>query len=154
MNTTEAAAGLRAWAAGSHATEAAVELLIRAADGRLLEGPWIARSSTGRIWFDTAAATETDYLSSGQQRILAIAASLTDEQASVVLAEVLPGLERDVVELVLAAIAHTAGTHEHADIEIIDGAMHNHGQLPSLYPWPATPSPLRLVRQDDDDADT
>ncbi len=152
MNKTETAAGLRAWAAGSHATEAAVELLIRTADGHLLDGPWIARTTSGRIWFDTAAPTDAGYLSSGQQRVLAIAASLADNH-SIVLAEVLPGLERDVVELVLAAIAHAAGTHEHADIEIIDGTMRNHGQLPSLHPWPPAPSPLRLVHGDHD-ADT
>lgn len=153
MSPTETAAALRAWAAGSYTSEAAVELVIRAFGGQLLDGPWIAPASGARAWFDAAAVAEAGYLSGGQRRVLQIAASVAEPGHSIDLADVLPGLDRDAAALVLAAIAHAAGTHEHGDIEIRNGAMTNHGPLPSLYPWPAATPPLRLV-QGDHDADT
>ncbi len=57
---------------------------------------------------------------------------------TVALHDALPGLDRRNADLVLAAVAHAAGTHEHRDV-IAGGALGNDdGSLPSLHPWPAT----------------
>jgi hypothetical protein len=131
--------GLRAWAKGLYPTEAAAELLIRALNGRLLDGPWIAPTDGRRMyWFDTELVAEGGYLSGGEQRTLRIAASLADSRNPVSLSDVLPGLDRETVRLVLAAVAHANGSHEHADIVIdrVSGVAQNGGRLPSLYPWP------------------
>ena len=152
MTKTETVAALRAWAEGSYDVEAAVELLVRAFDGALTEGPWIVHDD-GWARFDASQTTEAGHLSVGQRRVLAIAASLADADQRVALSDVLPGLDRDAAALVLAAIAHAAGTHEHADVEVIDGVMTGHGPLPSLYPWPAaTPSPRPMRNERDADS--
>ena len=73
-----AASDLRAWAKGSLATEAAVELLLGASHGRLAAPgwPWLP-SSRGRIWLDaTQIATATGGLSASEVRSLSIIESL------------------------------------------------------------------------------
>jgi hypothetical protein len=70
----DTARDLRSWARGALATEAAVELLIGACHGRLVEPgwPWLP-SDRGRIWFDaTQIATGTGGLSAGEVRILTV----------------------------------------------------------------------------------
>ena len=47
------------------------------------------------------------------------------------------GLDRDHQVLLLAAIAHAAGSHEHADWRRGDDGYLTVVQLGSLYPWPA-----------------
>lgn len=50
-----------------------------------------------------------------------------------------PGLDSEFVQLVLAAIAHAAGSHEHGgEIQFDqDGRPIGFGKVPgSLYPWP------------------
>lgn len=70
----DTASDLRSCARGALATEAAVELLIGACHGRLVEPgwPWLP-SDRGRIWFDaTQIATGTGGLSAGDVRILTV----------------------------------------------------------------------------------
>ena len=147
--TTEPATGplvetMRAWARGSYAPQAGVELLIRSGLAARLDQipPWADGPGTG---FDPALVGELiehGHLSGGQQRIAAIAAALLDGQDHRIdLSEALAGLDRDHLDLVLAAIAHAAGSHEHG--EVADGldrpaiAAAPGGYLPPLRSWPA-----------------
>lgn len=135
---------LRAWAKGSYPLVAATELLLRGFGGNFAKpgNPWIHEQTTtpegylSRAWIDFASIPEhLDGLSGGERRFLTIAASL-GEDVPVVLSDVLPGLDRKNVRLVLAAVAHAAGSHEHSDmIDNEDGTM-SIKRLPSLYPWP------------------
>ncbi|TWP33539.1 hypothetical protein [Leekyejoonella antrihumi] len=102
--------GLRAWASGILPTEAGVELLISAVDGRLLHGPWIRIATDDTCTcFDATLADAAGELSGGERRILRIAASLADPTCMVALADVLVGLDDRHARLVLNAVAHAAG---------------------------------------------
>jgi hypothetical protein len=105
----EIAAALRRWAQGSLPVEAAVELLVRAWGGRLLNGSWI-QVEPGAAWIDADSA-DGGYLSGGERRLLNIALSLADYDHTVCLNDVLPGLDRTALRLVIAATAHAAGAH-------------------------------------------
>ncbi|MFC7622461.1 ABC transporter ATP-binding protein [Microlunatus sp. GCM10028923] len=139
MNTTKIdnATRLREWARGLYTTEAAAELLIRAMSGRLMNGPWIGCEDDGTVWFDTSQVREAGYLSGGERRLLDLAASLSADRP-VHLGDTLTGLDRSTVVLVLAAMAHAAGTHEHSRMttEATTGRPTGFEQLTSLYPWP------------------
>lgn len=136
MTTSE----LRDWAGGSDPLEAAVELLTRAFDGRFAAGgnPWIAAAGNGRPRLDANAITDDAIgtLSGGQQRVLRIVRSLAGGRP-VNLHDDIPGLDREIVQLVLAAIAHAAGSHEHSGV-IYDTAGQVAGveRLETLHPWP------------------
>lgn len=132
---------LRQWAAGMYPSEAAVEVLLRFQHGRFAsrENPWIADRDGGGVWLDVDQLTpeNTGALSGGEQRILRLVASLLGG-APVNLYEDLPGLDRETLDLMLAAIAHTAGSHEHSHV-VADheaGIARNFGLHPSLHPWP------------------
>lgn len=115
---------LRAWARGVVSTEAAVELLVNALNGRLLSGPWVRAETeipAGRppsrswrrrwYWFDTKlAATESGYLSGGERRVLAIAASLAGGDP-VDLSDAITGIDQDAMRHVLSALEHAGGRH-------------------------------------------
>ena len=66
-----------------------------------------------------------------------LAASLA-EDVPVVLGDLVPGLDRENLDLVLAAIAHAGGSHQHANISVHeDGTVtRGKGLLDSLHPWP------------------
>jgi ABC-type molybdenum transport system ATPase subunit/photorepair protein PhrA len=139
---------LRAWARGSYTTEAATELMLKAFKGRFaaIGNPRVHAASTTpegyqeHAWIDFAAIPEeAGALSGGERRFLMLAASLA-EDVPVVLGEVVPGLDRDNLDLVLAAIAHAGGSHQHSDICFNeDGSMsRGKGYLDSLHPWPRT----------------
>lgn len=135
-------AGLRAWAKGLYPLEAAVELLVRAFDGRFATpgNPWIQPcDQPGWWWLDTHELVDDNLggVSGGERRLLLIAASLAGG-APVSLADTLPGLDRDLTDLVLAALAHANGSHEHADIrhDSERGVSVHHARLRSLHPWP------------------
>jgi hypothetical protein len=139
-------ASLRTWARGLYATEAAVELVARSHRGRFAQPghPWIGTDESGRCWLepDQLTGPVTAGLSGGERRLLAISASLAGGRP-VDLSDTLSGLDRDTVVLVLAAVAHASGSHEHADM-VIDhdrGVGFARGRLPSLYPWPK-PTPV------------
>lgn len=134
---------LRAWAKGSYPLEAAVELLIRAFGGRFAEpgNPWIADAHTGQPWLDVDAMTDDAMggLSGGELRYLRIARSLAGGEP-VRLDGDIPGLDRDRTQLVLAAIAHAAGSHQQPGPMLFDtqGRATGFDEPPgSLYPWPA-----------------
>jgi len=138
-------AGLRLWAKGLHPLEAAIELLVRAFNGRFAGpgNPWIQEcDQPGWWWLDVTQLVDDqiDHLSGGEQRLLRIVASLAGGDP-VTLSENIPGLDRELLDLVLAAIAHAGGSHEHPDIR----AGHGRGVAvltgppSSLHPWPDSP---------------
>jgi hypothetical protein len=97
-------------------------------------------AESGNVWIDFEQIPEhLGGLSGGERRFLMLAASLAGVGVGVELGDVLPGLDRKVLNLVLAAVAHAGGSHEHADIvEHADGTvtLGSRQYLPSLYPWP------------------
>ncbi|MCQ6270990.1 hypothetical protein M8J71_10895 [Pseudarthrobacter sp. R1] len=145
---------LRAWARGSYNTiEAATELLLRAFGGRYATpgNSWVHISEDPegphkvRAWIDFESIPEEVGVLSGRERpSLLIAASIA-ENVPVVLGEVVPGLDRENPDLVLAGIARAGGSHQHSDIrETPDGSMTlRPGYLDSLHPWP---NALRAVK--------
>ena len=115
---TEVHEALRRWAKGLYPLEAGVELLIRAFDGRFANPvqPWVREGDDpGWWWIDVEQMNEDSFgaLSGGETRLLRIAASLLDGPP-VDLSRNLAGLDRDHFQLVLAAIAHASGSHEHS----------------------------------------
>lgn len=138
---------LRAWAKGTYPLEAATELLLRAFGGRFAGQGWgWMREDDGRPWIDfEAIPAQIGGLSGGEKRFLLFTASLAGE-GLVTLGDVLPGLDRDLMKLVLAATAHAAGTHQGAEvIENADGTPSLRRVSGSLYPWPEPERKLRLV---------
>lgn len=150
-------AGLRSWAKGLYPLEAAVELLVRAFDGRFARpgNPWIQPcDQPGWWWLDVTRLVDDQFghLSGGEQRMLRIVASLAGGEP-VSLAENVTGLDRELTELVLATIAHAGGSHEHPDIHIDleHGFAAQNGLLPSLHPWPEpAKEPSRSENSHDD----
>ncbi len=142
---------LRAWAKGSYPQEAATELLIRAFGGRFAAPglQWMGVRDDGEPWIDfESIPAHVGVLSGGERRFLLLVASLAGD-ALVTLGDVVSGLDRDLVKLVLAAVAHAAGTHE--GVEVIhtpDGRGSFRKVSGSLYPWPEAAPKLRLVDND------
>jgi hypothetical protein len=136
---------LRAWAKGVYTIEAATEMLLRAFGGRFAApgNPWIHTSTTPegpqqvRAWVDFASIPEdTGALSGGERRFLLLTASI-GEDVPVVLSDVLTGLDRSVVQLVLAAVSHASGSHEHSGMTFDEnGEPKAFTHLTALYPWP------------------
>lgn len=152
--TSARAAALRQWARGMYTTEAAAELLIRAD----LLGPWARHTDDGGVWFDTDAVDEhLGVLSGGERRTLLIAASLAHNSRTVELGEVVAGLDRHHLALVLAAIAHAGGSHQHADLATDPEGRWCNGtgqslslvSLGSLHPWPSQTGHARVDEEGD-----
>lgn len=150
MNTTETSYSpdaLRAWARGIYPLEAGVELLIRT--GFVGPGkPWVtqATGNPDRWWVDVDQINDDTIgvYSGGQRRMLRIAASLLGG-TPVDLHEDIAGLDRDHLALVLAAIAHAGGSHDHNGGLVpdpngrwrgSDGVRRSFEPLGSLYGWP------------------
>lgn len=135
MTTIEA---LRAWAAGSYADTAAVELLARAFGGRFAGAghPWIGADTAGRTWLDGDALRAASGLSGGERRVLALVASLVDAQP-VEIVDVVSGLDRHHLDLVLAALAHAGGSQEHAAVTVDPDGTARVSHPGPLHPWPA-----------------
>lgn len=134
------APGLRAWARGGYAAEAAVELLIRGLDGRLVsrDRPWVRSNPEARwYWLDPGAiASEAGGLSGGERRLLAVAGALLDGLPLPDLGATLAALDRDNLALVLAAMAHAGGSHEHVERRLTaEGPVYE--RLGPLVDWPA-----------------
>lgn len=130
---------LQEWADGSRTQEAAVQLLIRGFNGRFARAghPWIQRTGMRSWGLDCAAITTQTIgaLSSGEQRYLRIAASIGGGEP-VNLNENL-SLDRGLLDLVLAAIAHSAGSHEDTVISYdTRGGAARFDHPDTLYPWP------------------
>ena len=130
---------LRAWAKGMYTTEAATELLIRAFRGRFVElgNPWIQSfDGGGGYYIDFAEiADNMGALSGGEQRLLRIAASIGSTEAMVNLSDDLSSLDRPTVKLILAAIAHAAGSHEFSDVIVDLNGRATIIRESSLFPW-------------------
>lgn len=148
MTSDQTHAGLRSWAKGIYPLEAGVELLIRSSGGRFaaVGWPWINRGGgPGWWWLDAEQLNEDNFaaLSGGEARLLRLAASLLNGEP-VDLNGNIAGLDRGHVMLVLAAIAHAAGSHEHsgppapdpAGSYLVNGVRMSFRKLPSLFPWP------------------
>ena len=91
-------AGLRAWAKGLYPSEAAVELLVGFAGGRLAKpgNPWIQPcDQPGMWWLDPSRISDDSIgaLSGGEQRVLRIVSSLAGGEP-VDLSRDLSGLDR------------------------------------------------------------
>ena len=131
---------LRAWAKGSYPLVAATELLLRAFNGRfaMLGNPWIIQEEGyANVWINfEEIPNQLGGLSGGESRLLMLAASLADVGVEVNLGDYLPGLDRKILDLVLAAVAHAGGNHEHSDYSVNADGTASFEKLPSLYPWP------------------
>jgi len=156
MTTTDTdtpAAGLRAWASGYLPLEAAVELLIRS-DFAQTWRPWIVPcdedGSTARAhWHAVDFEILMDSIgpmSGGERRLLTLAASIAGrggEGKAVVIGDMLGSLNRGWVDLILAAIAHAAGTHQGSRL-LYNAEGDPTGFEPittSLHPWPESGDP-------------
>lgn len=131
--------GLRRWARGAYAEEAAVELLVRSFGGRFASTSWEwVRTCDAPGWFwldDEPLFHGTDALSGGERRVLAIAGALVSGPTLVDLADVASGLDRSHLALVLAALAHAGGSHEHSDFTVQAGET-VFRRLGPLVAWP------------------
>lgn len=115
--------------------EAGVELLIRHGKAIYTGAPWI-QDDGERAWLDVETLlSETGAWSAGEKRLVAIAASLIGEERVNPFDEV-TGLDRPSLDLVLAAIAHANGSHEHSDVEFDADGQARVVRLGPLYPWP------------------
>jgi len=136
-------------AVGDYAVEAAVLLLANsghwlprlqaaglisiALDGEVDDGPWAAVQ-----WGDLDRALRTGAITGtgGQLRLLRVAASLADGQP-VDLSDLTAGVDRAELTLVLAALAHGAGSHEQSDVvRDDDGLPHAGAPLGPVVAWP------------------
>ena len=136
-------AQLRAWAQDIHGLEAATELLIRGFNGRFADPgcPWVHPTASGHwIDFDSIPA-QTGALSGGEQRFLQIAAALSDGDTMVNLGRALAGQDRQRAHLVLAAVAHAAGTHQHQELSFRPDGSVSFGRPGSMYRWDQSSSP-------------
>lgn len=145
-DTDTPAEGLRAWAKGLYPLEAATELLIRGGFAQKWR-PWVHPCDDD--WTDRQGWHYIDFehlpehiggASGGERRFLLFAASLSDrcdlgERER--LGDLVSGLDRSKVRLMLAAVAHAAGTHE--GVELIrdnDGRPTGYQRVGTLYAWP------------------
>lgn len=136
-------AQLRAWAKGIHGLEAATELLIRGFRGRFADPgcPWVHPTASGH-WIDfDAIPAQTGALSGGEQRFLQIAAALSDGDTTVNLGRALTNLDRTHAHLVLAAVAHAAGTHQHQLITVRPDGSVTVDRPGSIIGWDQTTTP-------------
>lgn len=139
MQPEESAARLHDWARGSLPMMAGVELLHRAFRGRYASTscPWVVTGPDGRVWIDAdSLRAGTGALSGGERRVLTMVAGLIDE-APVDVVDVVAGLDRANLHLVLAALAHAAGSHEHTEV---DGGIDGGARVTKPGPvvaWPA-----------------
>jgi len=81
---------------------------------------------------------ESGAFSGGEQRLTRIAVSLIDPDAPVQLHEDIPGLDREGLSLVLAAIAHANGSQEHSGLVTDDTGRTGFTRLDTAYAWPTT----------------
>lgn len=83
-------------------------------------------------------------LSGGEKRFMMIAASFGGAEP-IILSDVIPGLDRALLDLVLAAVAHAAGSHQDSVVtESTEGAL-GFERAPTLHPWPKPAPALRII---------
>lgn len=83
-------------------------------------------------------------LSGGEKRFLRIAASLGGEEP-VALSDVIPGLDRSILDLVLAALAHAAGSHQDSEMFEQPEGILSSKRVQTLHPWPKEAPALRVI---------
>lgn len=129
---------VRAWAEGVYSLVAGVELLIRTGKAIREGAPWLVPAGSGRVGVDVDVLVEHSGAWSGaERRIVAIAASLLSAEHEVNLQDALSNLDRKHAALVLAAVAHATGSHEHSDLVFNKHGLPIGARRPgSLYPWP------------------
>ena len=133
--------GLRDWARGAYAEEAAVELLIWAFGGEFasIAYPWVVSEDDEPGWWldGERLIHATGHLSGGEQRVLAVVGALVSGEALPNLGGLLAALDRPNLALVLAAMAHAGGSHEQVDVHV-DGDRLLYSRLGPLVGWPAS----------------
>ena len=129
-------------ARGAYGPEAAVRLLLGVGMvGKVrhlisTEPSATSYSRNDRAWVDwSKVPVACGALSGGELRLLALCSSLAGE-CKVELADVVAGLDRANLDLVLAAIAHAGGSHEHSDIARTPAGEVDLVRFESLHPWP------------------
>lgn len=133
---------LRAWAKGLYDREAAVELLIRQGKAIYPGAPWLRTSATTLegaplVYIDVDELVyEAGAWSGGERRIVDVAASLLSQDHPVNLSDAVSNLDRDHQELVLAAIAHAAGSHQGTQVTVDEHGRPNFHRAGSLFGWP------------------
>lgn len=145
---------VRRWAQGVYPVEAGAELLIRQGKAIRESAPWL--QEIGPEGGQRMVAIDTEILwdksgawSGGEQRVVNIALSLLDSEFTVKLHNAVSGLDADHVELVLAAMAHAAGSHE-ARRPIIEGSkLSGYTEPVNAYPWPEQLNTLGTPRRTD-----
>lgn len=145
---TDTHQALRDWAKGSYPSEAATELLLRGFEGRFAQPgrEWILNDDWGHLSIDFEAIPENlGGLSGREERFLRIVASLSGA-CEVNLADNISGLDRKVLDLVLAAIAHAGGSHEHVEVIIGDDGTGTYSSVGTLHAWPDLPAKARGLR--------
>ncbi len=145
---------LRTWAKGIYPAEAAVELLIRQGKAIYEGAPWLREGDTlageRLVYIDVdELVNESGAWSGGERRVVDIAASLLDPDRQVNLNHAISGLDRPYQALVLAAIAHAAGSHEGVAVRVDEHGRAHLQRAGTLFGWPddeaaapaANPSP-------------
>ena len=142
-------AGLRSWACGAYAEEAAVELLARSFGGRFASTswPWVRPCDGGGwYWLDADAIwTGSGVLSGGERRMLNVVAALVGGQPLADLGGVLAGLDRGNLTLVLAAFAHAGGSHEQTIMIMTADDLPVFDTPGALVEWPVCTESVRAV---------
>ena len=150
---------VRAWAKGVYSVEAGAELLIRGGKAIYEGAPWLNESTSAEGARMVSVDTDFLYLESGawsgsESRMTAVAVSLLAGGHLVDLNDAVSGLDPERLQLVLAAIAHAAGSHEARMPIIVDNTIRGYTEPESAFPWPAPPaavsnrSRLRSVMHD------
>lgn len=136
--SVETEAGLRDWARGSLPMEAGVELVLRSFGGRFARNSsaWIVTEPGGRIWLDAdALRRQSGVFSGGERRVTAIVAALID-RTPVDIVDVVTGVDRANLHLILAALSHAAGSSQHFELDINDDGRMSLSVAPPLVAWP------------------
>lgn len=131
---------LRRWAAGSYPAEAGVELLVRSGVLRRVDLSGLWGSEQGVDAEVLSGAVLDAHLTDHELPLVLVALSLlAGGDHAVDLSQVLPGVDRHGMDLVLAAVAHAGGSHADRAIERNEYGNATGGigrRLPPLHPWP------------------
>lgn len=126
---------------GVYPIEAGAELLIRQGKAIREGAPWLrdVGPETGQRMVAIGPETlwvESRGWSASERRIVNLAVSLIDGEVMVNLKDAVYGLDSTNLELVLAAMAHAAGSHEATAPGRLPHGTDSTG-TPNLFPWPS-----------------
>jgi hypothetical protein len=153
LSLDERREGLLAWAKGIYPIEAAVRLLIATGldrrTGNLMGlcDSWGPTDTSVMVYVDWEAMAEGGTWSGGERRLLDIICSLGN-RVPIDLGDAVSGLDRTNLTLVLAALSHANGSHQHKDMSWFHDAIANGGTmvrpdpnepyLPPVFAWPVS----------------